>query len=91
MAQITITSSSPTSVVAEISERGRVTTHVVDLTGRDTLVGPEVDGDDLVRRSLGFLLEREPGTSILRRFALVDVTRYFPEFPEEIRRRTQPR
>ena len=34
-----------------------------------------------------FLLEREPATSILPEFSLVDVSRYFPDFPKELRRR----
>lgn len=34
-----------------------------------------------------FLLEREPNTSILSRFDLRDIERYFPEFRREIARR----
>jgi hypothetical protein len=34
----------------------------------------------LVREAFTFLLEREPKESILRRFALSDIERYFPEF-----------
>jgi len=33
-----------------------------------------------IRRSFEFLLEKEPPESILRRFALEDIGRYFPEF-----------
>ena len=33
-----------------------------------------------VRRAFEFLLEREPPSSILRRFALEDIGSYFPEF-----------
>jgi len=35
---------------------------------------------ELVREAFAFLLEREPKESILRRFALSDIERYFPEF-----------
>ncbi len=35
---------------------------------------------DLVRRSFEFLLEREPATSILRRFSLDVIGDYFPEY-----------
>lgn len=45
------------------------------------------DAGDLVRRSFEFLLEREPAASILRRFAISDISRYFPEFEREIRAR----
>jgi hypothetical protein len=34
----------------------------------------------LVREAFSFLLEREPKESILQRFALSDIERYFPEF-----------
>ncbi|HEY6378552.1 MAG TPA: hypothetical protein VI316_05175 [Candidatus Dormibacteraeota bacterium] len=35
-----------------------------------------------VARAFAFLLDREPAQSILRRFALEDIARYFPEFWE---------
>lgn len=41
--------------------------------------------DDLVRRSLSFLLSREPKESILRRFDLTVIGRYFPEYERLIR------
>jgi hypothetical protein len=40
--------------------------------------------DALVRASFEFLLEREPRGSILRRFELPVIERYFPEYPERI-------
>ena len=46
------------------------------------------DVTDLVRRSFEFLLEREPATSILREFGIREIERYFPEYREEITRRT---
>ena len=53
----------------------------------DRLGLPGVDAAELVRASFGFLLEREPATAILRTFALTDITRFFPDYPDEIRRR----
>lgn len=41
----------------------------------------------LVRETFAFLLEREPRSSILARFDLPVVERYFPEYPAEMRRR----
>lgn len=41
---------------------------------------------ELVRASFAFLLEREPAGSILRRFSLDVIPRYFPEYPALIRR-----
>lgn len=55
--------------------------HSYDVTG---------DSDDteaLVRESFVFLLEREPPSSILKTFDLSVIARYFPEYPDEMRRR----
>ena len=54
---------------------------------------PALDGADtpdverLVAATFDFLLEREPKGSILRRFDLAVVRRYFPDYPAEIARR----
>jgi hypothetical protein len=37
-----------------------------------------------VRASFRFLLDREPATSILARFSLDVISRYFPEYRREI-------
>ena len=42
------------------------------------------DVERLVEATFGFLLERESKESILRRFDLSVVRRYFPEYPDEI-------
>jgi hypothetical protein len=47
------------------------------------------DPEDLVRRSFAFMLAREPGTSILRRFDLMVIGSYFPEYEREIRVRPE--
>ena len=44
------------------------------------------DVEDLVARSFAFLLEREPPGSILPRFDLSAIERYFPEYDQEINR-----
>jgi hypothetical protein len=41
----------------------------------------------LIRRSFEFLLENEPKESILPRFDLSVIVRYFPSYQREIRRR----
>jgi hypothetical protein len=46
---------------------------------------------ELVKRSFEFLLEREPKESILARFDLSEISRYFPEFESEIKRRLTDR
>ena len=60
--------------------------HTVEVTRSDlTRYAPDSQVEDLVRRSFEFLLDREPPRSILRRFALSDIERYFPEYPRVIR------
>ena len=43
--------------------------------------------EELLRASFAFLLEREPNTSILSRFELPVIGRYFPEYEGEMKRR----
>jgi len=69
---------------------GSKTHHVVTVTAEDLDrwgggSGQE-DAEDLVARSFEFLLEREPATSILRRFDLSVIRRYFPEYDSQFRR-----
>jgi hypothetical protein len=58
------------------------TRHEVVVPGRllTTLGLNTTDEPSLVRASFEFLLEREPATSILRRFDLDVIGRYFPEY-----------
>ena len=73
--------------VATVGGAGAPTTHDVTVRARDLarLAPGAADPLDLVRRSFAFLLEREPKTSILRRFDLMVIGRYFPEFEAAIR------
>jgi hypothetical protein len=48
------------------------------------------DPTELVHRSFEFLLAREPKESILPSFGLSTISRYFPEYEREIRRRGRP-
>ena len=50
-------------------------------------LAPGATATKLVLESFGFLLEREPRESIMRRFDLPIIGRFFPEYPDEIRRR----
>ncbi len=47
--------------------------------------GGEVGVEDLVRRSFDFLLEREPPSSILGRFDLSVIERYFPDYDQQLK------
>lgn len=64
---------------------GTVSDHMVEVTTSDVKrLAPGSSVEDLVKRSMEFLLEREPPQSILRRFTLADIERYFPEYPKVI-------
>ncbi|HEV2767696.1 MAG TPA: hypothetical protein VGV63_08330, partial [Acidimicrobiales bacterium] len=53
----------------------------------DDLGVGDVDPELVVRESMEFLLEREPASSILPKFSLDDIPRYFPEYHDELRAR----
>ena len=67
-----------------VAEGDSSTQHEVSVTNDEmTRYSPEsADVEALVERSFRFLLAREPKESILRRFGLSDIERYFPEFRE---------
>ena len=50
------------------------------------LTGGKIEAPDLIRRSFEFLLGREAKESILSRFDLQDIQRYFPDFERTIER-----
>jgi hypothetical protein len=50
------------------------------------LTAGKIEAPELIRRSFEFLLEREPKESILSRFDLQDIQRYFPDFERTMER-----
>jgi hypothetical protein len=72
-----------------VTESGSDTTHDFTVSPRDytRLTNGKVEPEELVRRSFEFLLAREPKESILTRFELSVISRYFPEYEREIKRR----
>ena len=73
----------------ECEDGGTVTHHTVTVPERllDDIGFPRVDPLHLVEESFAFLLEREPSTSIMASFALTDISRFFPEYVEEMQAR----
>jgi hypothetical protein len=65
------------------------THHQVSVSGGTLakLAAEALEPTRLVEASFAFLLEREPRESILRRFDLPLIGRYFPEYADEIVRR----
>jgi len=88
-AKIEVEKIDKTKFRVRISEGGSETTHDVTVSANDytRLGGGKVEPEELVRRSFEFLLEREPKESILTRFELSVIGRYFPEYEREIKRR----
>ena len=72
-----------------ITEGGGQSSHVVTLKPEyhRKLTAGKISAEELVRRSFEFLLEREPKDSILARFDLPMIGRYFPEYEAGIRKR----
>ncbi len=71
-------------VIVESRSRTEHTVSVPD-EYRERLTGGRGSAEVLVERSFEFLLEREPNTSILRRFELSVIQTYFPEYEKSMR------
>ncbi len=73
-----------------VEHAGERTRHTVTVTRSDLARwgrgDRREDVEDLVRRSFDFLLQREPPGSILSRFDLSVIPRYFPEYDEQFQR-----
>ena len=88
MAEISVTSQGPHEFTVEVTEGSSSSTHRVTVSDKDLEgFGAGAPAERLIEESFRFLLEREPKESILSRFELPVIARYFPEYPEEIRSR----
>ncbi len=89
MAQITVIPQSDTHYLVTVSDSASSTTHQVTVTS-DHLARYAPAGtspEKLLHASFEFLLEHEPKESILSKFDLSVIERYFPEYPRHIRQR----
>ena len=85
-AQITVESSGGGVYRVVVTQGRSETTHDVTVTPEDVArYAPGSTTERLLEASFEFLLEREPASSILSRFALPVIERYFPEYPRVIR------
>lgn len=89
MSEITVTAAGPDEFDVQVEEDDTSTSHRVTVPDSliDELQLQDVDRETLVRESFVFLLEREPASSILEEFSLDEISGYFPEYQDEIRRR----
>ena len=64
-----------------------ITKHTVLITDEyyDALTKKKISKKKLLEYSFQFLLDREPNTSILSFFALNIISKYFPEYENEIK------
>jgi hypothetical protein len=84
--RISVESSGDAVYRVMVTQGGDQTRHEVTVTAEDLArYAPGSTPERLLEASFQFLLEREPASSILSRFALPVIERYFPEYPKVIR------
>jgi len=88
MAEIRVKSVGNDEHEVAVDAAGTRTLHRVRVTERDRQqFGPDATVERLLEESFRFLLEREPPSSILSRFDLPVIGKYFPEYAAEIQKR----
>lgn len=85
MAEIDVRDIDGGTFQVEVEEGGSASTHEVTVDPDDVVrLASGHSAGQLVEASFRFLLEREPKESILARFDLSVIERYFPEYPDRI-------
>jgi hypothetical protein len=85
--QISVMSSGGDVYRVVVTDPHGETTHAVTVTAEDVArYAPGSTPERLLEASFEFLLEREPASAILSRFALPVIERYFPEYRRVISR-----
>jgi hypothetical protein len=85
-AVISITPAGPHEFGVEVTEGEETTSHKV-IVPPSLLDGwglDETDSETVIRESFAFLMEREPATAILPEFSLAIISRYYPEYKDEL-------
>ena len=64
----------------------QITKHVVSVTDQMllNLTKNKISKEELLNFSFNFLLEKEPNTSILSKFDIIVISRYFPEYISKV-------
>ncbi len=86
MSEIRVTAMEPLHFGVQVTEGDLTTSHRVRVPPSmlDDLGLSETDAAVVVRETIGFLLDREPATSIMDEFSLDDVSRFFPDYLDEL-------
>ncbi|TLG78556.1 hypothetical protein [Methylocystis sp. B8] len=72
---------------ATVCDAGSETRHRVTLSRNDfERLSDEADAERLINAAFCFLLDREPKESILARFDVSVIARYFPDFEQKLPR-----
>ncbi len=77
------------TVIDDGTKSATKSTHRVTLKASDydRLSSGGISAEKLIRKSFEFLLEHEPKESMLCRFDLMEIARYFPSFEGDIKQR----
>jgi hypothetical protein len=88
-AKIEVKKSGDGSYEVRVIEGKSESSHRVTLEEKDyiRLTNGSIAAEELISRSFEFLLEHESKESILERFDLMVISRYFPQYEREIRKR----
>jgi hypothetical protein len=88
-AQIQVEKADASHFRVRVVEAGSESVHQITLDPKDLarLAGVTLEPEELIGKSFEFLLEREPKESILSRFDLSVISRYFPEYERDIKKR----
>ena len=88
-AKIEVEQAGPGEFRVRVLEGKSETSHTVTLktVDYDRVAAGKIEPAELVRLSFEFLLENEPKESILTRFDLSIISRYFPNFEPEMKQR----
>jgi len=81
MTGISVTLEGPGEYRVELEDADGSSSHLVSVdSAAAARLAPGIAPERLVEASFRFLLDREPRQSILRRFDLPVISRYFPEY-----------
>jgi len=83
---IQVEEKNPNTFKVTVDEGGSSSKHTVkvDDSYYQKLTGGNISKKELVQKSFEFLLQREPKESIMSRFDLPTIQRYFPEYESTI-------
>ena len=87
--KIEVNNAGENAYAVRVIEGKSESSHRVTLAEKDytRLTSGKVSPEELIRRSFEFLLEHESKESILGRFDLTIISRYFPQYEREIKKR----